>query len=358
MVQQKKGGWKDLVNGAVLQMVEAATLGMPFEVWKTHMGRNRNEGTFEAFGNVYRNAGGGATPHHHSCPGNPMHRLLAAYGTAALVCPHTAWPTAPPGGASSQCPPVPCPPPVTSPAQPSTVACIIPATGAILLYSKEALLDATLSTNMNAGVAGALAGAGGGICQVVVMGPCTFLVTAVVTGKGTVSEHLSNTWQSKGSKYGHRARGFFGFTVLMKQLANLFHLVVAGFYPGGSAIAMRQATNWASRQGFTEAARSRVRSFYQMPPSEKLSIKQEAASGMIGGLLSCWNHPFEVCRIEMQARAVAGESKLSMLGVMKQVNGEYGPAGLFKGIIPRACLGIWQTLFMVTGAKLVRERLL
>jgi hypothetical protein len=28
-----------------------------------------------------------------------------------------------------------------------------------------------------------------------------------------------------------------------------------GFYPGGTAIAFRQATNWASRQGFTDAVR-------------------------------------------------------------------------------------------------------
>ena len=33
---------------------------------------------------------------------------------------------------------------------------------------------------------------------------------------------------------------------------------IKGFYPGGSAIAMRQATNWASRQGFTEFFRSKM----------------------------------------------------------------------------------------------------
>lgn len=43
---------KDLVVGAVLQCVEAATLGMPFEVWKTRMGRFRNESTIESFRNL------------------------------------------------------------------------------------------------------------------------------------------------------------------------------------------------------------------------------------------------------------------------------------------------------------------
>jgi len=37
--------------------LEAATLGMPFEVWKTHMGTYRKETTFEAFANIYRKGG-------------------------------------------------------------------------------------------------------------------------------------------------------------------------------------------------------------------------------------------------------------------------------------------------------------
>jgi len=43
-----------------LQCAEAATLGMPFEVWKTRMGRFRSETTIEAFKNVYRQGGIGA----------------------------------------------------------------------------------------------------------------------------------------------------------------------------------------------------------------------------------------------------------------------------------------------------------
>ena len=35
-----------------------------------------------------------------------------------------------------------------------------------------------------------------------------------------------------------------------------------------------------------------------------------------------------------------------------------GPKGLFKGLFPRVLLGIWQTLFMVTGAKLVQDAML
>ena len=58
----------------------------------------------------------------------------------------------------------------------------------------------------------------------------------------------------------------------------------------------------------------------------------------------------------MQARASAGQSALSMTGVMKMIVKENGVKGLFQGIIPRIGLGIWQTTFMVTGANIIRER--
>eukprot|EP00920_Eleutheroschizon_duboscqi_P039771 GHVT01095455.1.p3 GENE.GHVT01095455.1~~GHVT01095455.1.p3 ORF type:complete len:116 (+),score=11.40 GHVT01095455.1:278-625(+) len=50
-------GCRDLATGAALQCVEAATLGMPFEVWKTRMGKFRNEGTIQAFVQVYKRGG-------------------------------------------------------------------------------------------------------------------------------------------------------------------------------------------------------------------------------------------------------------------------------------------------------------
>ena len=97
------------------------------------------------------------------------------------------------------------------------------------------------------------------------MGPCTFLVTAKVTGGATgmsTTQRITDTWAKQGLK---------------------------GFYPGGTAIAFRQATNWASRQGFTEGIRARM----QSEPGAKLSRSQEVTAGILGGALSCWNHPFE-----------------------------------------------------------------
>nr|CCA15079.1 Mitochondrial Carrier (MC) Family putative [Albugo laibachii Nc14] len=277
---RKNASPRDLMNGGVLQCVEAATLGMPFEVWKTRMGRYRRETTLEAFRNVMKEGGG-----------------IAAFWAG------------------------------TGPKMVESAT-----KGAILLYSKEAIANSLLSMGVGEGLTGFAAGAGGGVCQVVVMGPCTFLVTAAVTGDKsiTTSQRISNVFAARGIK---------------------------GFYPGGTAIAFRQATNWASRQGFTEIVRGRFKLWFHGDKNARLTVPQEAASGIIGGALACWNHPFEVARIQMQSAADRGEPQQNMMQVFRTVIKEQGYPGLFKGIIPRLGLGIWQTLFMVTGAKLVKQAL-
>lgn len=128
-----------------------------------------------------------------------------------------------------------------------------------------------------------------------------------------------------------------------------------GFYPGGSAIALRQATNWASRQGLTEFVRIRMRRFKYGDESARLTRTDEAMCGVMGGVLSSWNHPFEVARIEMQARANAGETRLGIMGVFRMVVKDYGPVGLFQGVIPRIFLNVWQTLFMVTLVHVIGD---
>lgn len=205
--------------------------------------------------------------------------------------------------------------------------------GAVLLYSKDMIEQSMLRVQNSATMAGFVAGAGGGVCQTVVMGPCTFLVTSVVTGdKGeSVTAKIQRTWTNRG---------------------------IRGFYPGGTAIAFRQATNWASRQGITEFVRqSFLTLFHADEDNPKLSVGEEVISGMIGGALSCWNQPFEVARIEMQASAdqSAQAVQRNMFQVLRGIHAEYGVAGLFKGVLPRMGLGMYQTLFMVTGAKMVKE---
>merc|ERR1712199_82914 len=122
---------KTIWQGGVLQCLEAATLGMPFEVWKTRMGRFRNESTMESFRALYKEGGVGKF----------------WQGTSAKM--------------------------VESATK-----------GGVLLLSKESIKDSVMAAGISQTPAGFIAGAGGGICQVSVMGPCTFLVTAVVTGAG------------------------------------------------------------------------------------------------------------------------------------------------------------------------------
>jgi len=286
MSPPKGKDFSSIRDGAVLQMLEAATLGMPFEVWKTRMGRFRNENTIQAFRAVYQNGGGGMK------------------GVGAF------WQGVGPKMVESA------------------------SKGAVLLFAKESIKDSCLGMGINPTASGFLAGAGGGICQVSVMGPCTFMVTAMVTNTGPEKRSVASVF---GKAYAEK-----GFK---------------GFYPGGTAIAFRQATNWASRQGFTDAVRAMMLKTFHDPknPDAKLTVGQEVSSGMLGGMLACWNHPFEVARIEAQARAAAGESTKSMMTVLRDVHGEYGVQGLFKGLVPRICLGVWQTLFMVTGAQLVKD---
>ena len=50
-------GWQAVVAGPALQCFEAATLGMPLEVWKTYLGRNRGVSTLGAVREIYA-AGG------------------------------------------------------------------------------------------------------------------------------------------------------------------------------------------------------------------------------------------------------------------------------------------------------------
>lgn len=277
---------RDARNGAILQMVEAASLGMPLEVWKTHLGRHRDQTTFQGLRNIYNSHGGGFS------------------GVQAF------W-------------------------RGTTAKMVESATkGSVLMFSKEFLKDSMLKAGASPAAAGFVAGAGGGVCQVSVMGPCTYIVTCMVNGdkSRSIMQQISATWKAKG---------------------------VQGFYPGGTAIAFRQATNWASRQGFTDTVREVIkRASYDDPETAKLTVVQEVMAGIIGGTLACWNHPFEVARIDAQTRAALGEPKLSFFNTFRHVVDSHGVAGLFKGVIPRIFLGIWQTTFMVTGANLIREHIL
>jgi hypothetical protein len=248
---------------------------MPFEVWKTHMGSYRDQGTIESFLNIYKKGG------------------VAAFWKG--------W-------------------------QPKMVESALK--GAILLYSKESIIRFSKKLGANDVVAGLLGGFGGGVAQVTVMGPCTFLVTSAVTGDKSVSimKKAVDTYKAQGIK---------------------------GFYHGGIPLMLRQGSNWASRQGINEIVRHQIR-LQKGSSTAKLSTLEEALSGIVAGTLSTWNQPFEVLRIQAQFAAAKGEAQTGMINTAKKIISEYGIRGLFQGIVPRIGLGVGQTLFLVTIPNLLK----
>eukprot|EP01038_Epipyxis_sp_PR26KG_P007117 gene7117-9713_t len=273
---------KDIVTGGVLQCVEAITVGLPFEVWKTHMGTYRTMTTMGSFNAIYAKGG------------------VRAFWAG--------W-------------------------QPKMVESFLK--GGVLLYSKEAIIRWSKSVGLGDVSAGLLGGFGGGCAQVTVLGPCTFLVTAAVTGdKSTSLYNLAvNTYRTQG---------------------------IGGFYHGGTALILRQGSNWASRQALTDVARkflkdAKVARNGGNSDNVKLSVGEEAISGIIGGALSTWNQPFEVMRIEAQYNAAKGLPSKSFVDTFKLIVKENGYIGLFQGIIPRMGLCISQTLFLVTIPHILKQ---
>ena len=194
--------------------------------------------------------------------------------------------------------------------------------GAVLLAGKETLRRSLMASPvvckvLSPAVIGFVAGAGGGATQALVMAPTSFLVTATTAkGEQSVLEAAKEVWDSEG---------------------------LCGIYRGSSAVAARQATNWASRQGFTELIRPRIR----IP-----GVSGEIVAGCLGGAFSCWNTPFEVARIHSQSKLYMGNKKrkgesLSLLTTMQNVADEQGIQGLFVGLGPRIVQACYQTVFLV-----------
>ena len=176
--------------------------------------------------------------------------------------------------------------------------------GAVLLAARGSahqFLRQTAPSIADTALAAFAVGAAAGACQALVMGPCTYLVTrSAVEGKSAIV----------------CLRQAFADKSLWRGLATL--------YAGAGAVAMRQATNWASRQGLTDLFQRRL----------GLPL---LACGVLGGIGSCWNTPLEVKRIRAQ----------SGLGSLGDVWREEGLPGCFRGVTPRAAQAAWQTCFMV-----------
>lgn len=196
--------------------------------------------------------------------------------------------------------------------------------GGILLFAKDGIIRFSKTVGLSDVLAGLVGGFGGGVAQVVVLGPCTYLVTAAVAGDKNMSlgQRISDTFSKRG---------------------------ISGFYQGGTALMLRQGctltysliytftysyilgSNWASRQGITDFVRNQFKNNHKDPKNAKLSVTEEALSGIVGGALSTWNQPFEVMRIEAQAAAAKGMAPKNIFETTSSIVKENGVSGLFKG---------------------------
>eukprot|EP00171_Calliarthron_tuberculosum_P011334 IDg11334t1 len=118
-------------------------------------------------------------------------------------------------------------------------------------------------------------------------------------------------------------------------------------YKGVNAVALRQATNWGSRFGFSRVIESIIRG---NDKERKLSKVERICSSAVGGGLACWNQPLEVLRVEMQLRREdAPQKRLTIIEAAKRIHSQNGMRGFYRGVTPRVGLSVYLTIVMVFG---------
>lgn len=164
----------------------------------------------------------------------------------------------------------------------------------------------------------------GGVVQSLVMTPSGMIFTSLNVNKGLYENENALTvaqriWKQKGLK---------------------------GMYSGIVPMAIRQSTNWASRAGLTEFARTQLR-------MSQFGLWGELGSGVLGGVGSCWNTPVETVRLFMQQDVSRGKQAKSFRNYVNEIIDKDGVPGLFRGVIPRSIQAIHQTAFMVVVPNLL-----
>lgn len=175
-------------------------------------------------------------------------------------------------------------------------------------------------------VAALAGGLVGGVAQSVVMTPAGMVFTALSANQRIPGREKENA-----------------ITICQRVIREKG---ILGMYVGSGPMCIRQASNWASRSGFTEIARS-------VFGLSKYGMAGELASGIIGGVGSCWNTPIETIRVFSQRDVSIGKNPKSMSEYWTAIVDESGYPGLFRGVTPRAIQAIWQTTFLVVVPNLM-----
>lgn len=207
--------------------------------------------------------------------------------------------------------------------------------GGVLLFSQHEIKKAVLALGCGSELSSALGGIGGGVCQAyTTMGVCCFMKTVEVT-------------RSKGGPGPQKGTIAVAAEIIKRD-------GILSMYTGVNAVALRQATNWGSRFGFSRVIESFIRK--RGEKDRELSKSERLASSVLGGMLACWNQPIEVIRVEMQ-RADRGHSEKSIASAARRILQTSGLRGFYRGVTPRVGLSAYLTSVMVFGGDEVRSLL-
>lgn len=202
--------------------------------------------------------------------------------------------------------------------------------GGVLMFTASGIESFSRNTlALGPAWAGLLGGMGGGVAQAyATMGFCTTMKTAEITRhkQAAAGAPAASTWALFADIY--RREG------------------IKGINKGVNAVAFRQMTNWGSRMGFARLAEAPVRKLSGKSDKDKLSAAERIACSTIGGTLATWNRPIEVIRVEMQSMAKDANrpANMTILSTGQYIYSHNGMKGLYRGVTPRICLGVWQTV--------------
>jgi hypothetical protein len=178
----------------------------------------------------------------------------------------------------------------------------------------------------------------GGVAQAIVMTPAGLIFTALNSNK-KVKKH--STRRSNSSSTPPKPENAVQIVRRVIQEKGIW-----GMYAGMQPMCIRQATNWASRAGFTEIARTTLH-------LSQYGLLGEIIAGTMGGVGSCWNTPIETIRVYIQRDVSQGMEVKSMSQYWNMIVQEQGYPGLFRGVTPRAIQAVWQTVFLVVVPNLM-----
>ncbi|KAI8964993.1 mitochondrial carrier [Daldinia sp. FL1419] len=212
--------------------------------------------------------------------------------------------------------------------------------GAVLLFvASEAEYYARVAGASEFG-GGIIGGVTGGVAQAyATMGFCTCMKTVEIT-------------QHKLAASGVKPPSTF------ETFMNIYRKEgIKGINRGVNAVAIRQMTNWGSRFGLSRLAEQGIRRVTNKEQGEKLSAIEKITASALGGGLSAWNQPIEVIRVEMQSKKEDPNrpKKMTVGNTFKYIYESNGLKGLYRGVMPRIGLGVWQTVCMVAMGDMAKS---